>query len=257
MLNVNELLSTLDGQLFPFNASEDDGTDGDKLKAHSKLATLLWKNLLASCDFSPLPSNVSNPTQPSTQAAQSPLRGERLGLEATRETHRIRLIAHSAAGASTGVTFFNENLELQTQMVLVQSTITVEATILSIAAMHGLSTVGADGTPLTLEQLVELIPPVESAALSKGLADNVRELRRRTKYLFDSVKLATRVPGLNGYHALQVRPGAGAPLALGSGGACLRPFTRLQDYLLRASRGSSRSTQEERPRLHMPGFGSS
>ena len=76
--------------------------------------------------------------------------------------------------------FFNECLELQTQRVLVQCTITIEAAICSIAALHSLSAVDADGNPLTLDQVVELIPPVptEPAAISKGLADNVRELKR-------------------------------------------------------------------------------
>lgn len=96
-------------------------------------------------------------------------------------------------------------MELQTQRVLVQCTITIEAAICSIAALHSLSAVDADGNPLTLDQVVELIPPVptEPAAISKGLADNVRELKRESKYLYDSVKLATRVPGINGYHVLQ------------------------------------------------------
>jgi hypothetical protein len=34
-------------------------------------------------------------------------------------------------------------------------------------------------------------------------AENVRELKRESKYLYDSVKLFTRAPGINGYHVLQ------------------------------------------------------
>ena len=192
---VNALLVTLDSQTFPFNASEEDAVGGERLKAHSRLATLLWRTLIASCP--------TNPIQPA--AVPSPLKNEKLALAATIKTQHIRILAHSAAGASTGVAFFNECLELQTQRVLVQCTITIEAAICSIAALHSLSAVDADGNPLTLDQVVELTPPVptEPAAISKGLADNVRELKRESKYLYDSVKLATRVPGINGYHVLQ------------------------------------------------------
>ena len=105
----------------------------------------------------------------------------------------------------TGVEFFNENLELQTQKVLVQSTTTIEAAARVIASLHGLSAVDASGSALTLEQILEMIPaaPTEQAAATTALANDVRELKRQTKYLYDSVKVATRVPGYNGYHVLQ------------------------------------------------------
>ena len=63
----------------------------------------------------------------------------------------------------------------------------------------------AEGNPRTLEHILDLIPPGpgESADATKGLADSVRELKRLAKYLYDSVKLATRVPGINGYFVLQ------------------------------------------------------
>ena len=200
---VLDFLTTLDVKRFPFNASIEDDVGGDKLKSHSRLAATLWMTLLLQYPQAPPTSSAANPTQPPT--VLSPLKGEQLGLATTLETQRIRLLAHSAAGASTGAAFFHENLELQTQRLLVQGTIATEAIARCIAALHGLRAVDADGTLLTLDQIVELIPPAqeESAAISKDLAGHARDLKKLIKYLFDSVKLATRVPGFNGFHVLQ------------------------------------------------------
>jgi hypothetical protein len=65
-----------------------------------------------------------------------PFSPEKRALAATLETQRIRLAAHSAKNAKTGIPFFNENLELQTQLLLVQTTTVVEAAARTLAARH-------------------------------------------------------------------------------------------------------------------------
>ena len=218
---VNALLVTLDSQTFPFNASEEDAVGGERLKAHSRLATLLWRTLIASCP--------TNPIQPA--AVPSPLKNEKLALAATIATQRIRLLAHSAAGASTGVYFFNECLELQTQRVLVQCTITIEAAICSIAALHSLSAVDADGNPLTLDQVVELTPP-----RSYGAGSHLQRLGRQRSRAQARIQVPLRQREASHpcsrHQRLPRAAGAGAPTALGPGRARLRPLSRrLKDYV--------------------------
>lgn len=209
IVDVSSFIEKVDRVLLPYESAENDPVYADRIRAQKSNIDNMWETLLlhsspsSSSATSTLPPRSAVTTQPS--ALLSPLAGEKRGLASTLETHRIRLLAHSAQGAATGVLFFNESLELQTQRVLVQATTTVEATARVIAMLHGIVAADAEGTPLTLEQILDLIPPVpgEAADATKGLADDVRELKRLTKYLYDSVKLATRVPGVNGYFVLQ------------------------------------------------------
>uniref|UniRef100_A0A7S0MH33 Uncharacterized protein n=1 Tax=Cryptomonas curvata TaxID=233186 RepID=A0A7S0MH33_9CRYP len=201
VVDVVSFLEKVDRVLLPYESAENDPVYADRIKTQKSNTDALWETLL----LNSTPSSSSAPSTTQPPALISPLAGEKRGLAATLETHRIRLLAHSAAGAATGVLFFNESLELQTQRVLVQSTTTVEAAARVFAALHGLGAMDAEGAPRTLEQILDLIPPIpgESADAIKGLADDLRELKRLTKYLYDSVKLATRVPGVNGYYVLQ------------------------------------------------------
>ena len=198
---VASFLERVDVDTFPYNVTEECPTSADRLKTLMSNVDSLWETLLLTAT----PASASAPAGSQAADTTQPFSPEKRALAATLETQRIRLAAHSAENAKTGIPFFNENLELQTQRLLVQSTTVVEAAVRTLAARLGSSPLDAEGNPRTLEQILDLIPPGlgESADATKGLAESVRELRRLAKYLYDSVKLATRVPGINGYFVLQ------------------------------------------------------
>ena len=94
------MLVTLDSQSFPFNASEDD----DQLKVHSKLATTLWRTLLAQCLPTPSASSSIEPSAP-PPAPQQPVLGDQraAATEARKlaeelERSRLRAVCADIAG---------------------------------------------------------------------------------------------------------------------------------------------------------------
>jgi hypothetical protein len=117
--NVSGLLTTLDTQKFPFDASDEDAEMGAKLKRQSKLATTLWRTLLAQCSSapssSPSTSSSSNQAGPPPPPQQHMLGDQRAAANEARklaeelEKARLRSVCADLAGpGAQGGNFSNE-----------------------------------------------------------------------------------------------------------------------------------------------------
>jgi hypothetical protein len=214
MAIVNDLLITLDAQLFPFNTMEDDAGEGDKLKAHCKLATMLWKTLLAEGNPSPSPSVAAiPPTAPPTP--QPPTLGDQraAAIEARKlaeeiERARLRSVCADLNGpGAQGGNFTNEFVTSRASELFIGQTQLLDACAALACKLLGVSPFDADGITPTAPELILAKIPQDTSSLPEwtSLIQAVESMEEASSLLFKGWRTMSRSFETSWRHMVQIK----------------------------------------------------